>query len=341
MDSITGSALVGPTFPPLQTIADGATDTLVAFAVGFLIGLYLIVRGARAFQRAKLIANTPPERVRSIAVGRTEVHGHTRVADDVLCEPFGDDLCLYREWKVQEYKQTGDDDEKKWTTVDSGSEAVPFYVADDTGEILIEPNAETDFEISSANSDRTELSKGARLPAEVRSFYGDDTPDPDDVAAIADYVVGDLNADVAGGERAVAVAADAGEGGTAMRQSRGADDLLSRFLRRSDPPARVGSTGSEREPSSRYRRRFIQEVLPIDEEVYVFGGATARDGAAGSNAERLKIETDESSGLFIVSDRDESGITKYYGRRGPLYVLGGLALSAACLYVILHDYVFL
>ena len=88
------------------------------------------------------------------------------------------------------------------------------------------------------------------------------------------------------------------------------------------------------------KRRYTQEIIPVDEEVYVFGGATQREEAEGSNAERLKVETDDMTGRFIVSDREAGALAKAYGRKAPLLMLLGLGISAICLYVILEGAIF-
>ena len=357
------------TLIPLGTITDGDVESFLVLVVFFLIGLLLIYGGFNSLKRAKIIKNTSPERVRSLAVGRSEVHGQTRIAADVLCEPFGTDLCLYRRWKVEEYRKSGKNNNRSWRTIASGREAVPFYVEDETGAVLVDPDTTTDFEISSANTDRTRLSRGASLPAEIASFYDDDTPDVEVVTEHRSYIVEDVSptdiversvdsTDAHEGEAAKtgdpsAAAADGGERETQegeekseepdseppVHDSKAAGGILSGLrgsLNRSSGGLLSG--GRKRKPRSRYRRRFTQEVLPVDEEVYVFGGATEREGAGGSNADRLKIETDDSSGLFIVSDRDEDGITKYYKRQGPVLIGLGLLMSAGTLYLLLHDF---
>ena len=99
-----------------------------------------------------------------------------------------------------------------------------------------------------------------------------------------------------------------------------------------------GLFGTGGSPSTSNRRRYTHEVLPVGEEVYVFGGTELRPEAAGSNEERLKLGVDSGTGQFIVSDRDESGIAKHYTRRGPLYTLAGVVVSAACLYGLLSAF---
>lgn len=83
-------------------------------------------------------------------------------------------------------------------------------------------------------------------------------------------------------------------------------------------------------------RRYTQEVLPVDSDVYVFGGATERADAGGSNEERLVIKTDDMTDRFLVSDRDADELASAYGKRAPLMMVLGLALSTGSLYGLLR-----
>jgi hypothetical protein len=83
------------------------------------------------------------------------------------------------------------------------------------------------------------------------------------------------------------------------------------------------------------RRRYVQEVLPPDEEVYVFGRAAEREGASGDNEGRLVMERDGGSDRFIISDMTESELTESLSTRAPLFILLGLAMSVGGLYGVL------
>lgn len=57
-------------------------------------------------------------------------------------------------------------------------------------------------------------------------------------------------------------------------------------------------------------------MLPPETSVYVLGESTPRD-------------------VEEVGDMGEEELAGYYGKRAPLYAIGGLLLSAGCLYYIL------
>lgn len=371
---------------------ESGDDEFLAVGVLLLVfigGLGLMYVGFQKYRIGRVILNTPPERVRSIAIGRTEVHGTARDAGSTLEAPFTDEECLYRQWKIEEQReyQKRDDDgrtktERRWVTLDQGSDVVPFYVEDETGQIFVNADENTSFEISGDNTNGETLRRGRSFPPAVTSFMRnrDDFVDPMEVIDASPF------ADEFDGHRAETLTPDdfrqldgtkqeilretvpeeyfdedgnltetidAHELGIHLEPRYGDEIEQGGFLSRIDtgsgsPPRRVvttlrsiiraldsvasGGTGSTRRVR---RRRYSQQILPVDEEVYVFGGATERPDAAGLAEERLVIEEDEMTGKCIISDKDESGLVKHYNRRAPFYMVGGLLLSALMLYLIL------
>jgi len=157
---------------------------------------------------------------------------------------------------------------------------------------------------------------------------GDDGSEPTDDEQRAEAIVrelggtgeaGDMGTGASLASRLIDAALDAATGGRLGSSWGGSGRLF-------------GTQGS---PDSSNRRRYSHEVLPVDEDVYVFGGTEPRPEATGSNEDRLALGVDSGTGQFIVSDRDESGIVEQYTHRGPLYTLAGVVVSTACLYGLL------
>ncbi|MEF8783377.1 MAG: GIDE domain-containing protein [Haloarculaceae archaeon] len=93
---------------------------------------------------------------------------------------------------------------------------------------------------------------------------------------------------------------------------------------------------SEEIGSANRKRRYSQTILPDGSSVYLLGSAIPRDSAEGGQDESLlEITRTESLDKLLVSDRSEDELESYYSKRGPLEVVGGLALSAICLGVLL------
>lgn len=420
---------------PLESTDPAVHEALAIPGILLLFGLGVLVVGGRYYRRGRLVKNTPPEQIRSIALGRTEIHGQTRASDTVFTEPFGDRLCVYRDWSVKERqkkkKRTRDDDGNmkteetyEWVTVQSGTDVAPFFVEDDTGHVLVDADHTTDYYVSSENSTKITVRKRKGLPGKVQRWYNNSSPSAEEIAELADddLILGDAlenhvseadrkhlladrlpdrYLDDDGGVRdgvtetelrqAMAEGPEGGAGGgtTAVvdrddpitsllvewdedesesssagvesadgEDSQASDDgeslagvplshrehtgfigrLKTRFAKWRH--ARSRSPSTLRTPNSKWKRRFTAEVIPVDEEVYVFGGAEERRDASGSNAERLRMTNDPDTGLFMVSDRSEDALASRFTRRGPLIMLAGLALSAAGIYLAASSPVF-
>lgn len=167
--SLQGEAV---TWISLSSHGSSGSDGLAYLAIGFLLGLVLIYLGAKKWRVGRLIKNTPTERVRSVAVGRTEVSGTCREAGVTYSQPYADGECLYRHWEVEEYRRSPDPDDNssEWVVVDSGTNVAPFFIEDDTGQILIDTTEGPYFETSDRNSVSTTVPAGEDPPARVQSF---------------------------------------------------------------------------------------------------------------------------------------------------------------------------
>jgi len=64
--------------------SDGIGELLVLLPAGFMFGLYLIYKGTDKYRKYALVRNTATERIRSMALGRTELEGVARPAEKVL-----------------------------------------------------------------------------------------------------------------------------------------------------------------------------------------------------------------------------------------------------------------
>jgi len=75
------------------------------------------------------------------------------------------------------------------------------------------------------------------------------------------------------------------------------------------------------------KHRFRQEVVPPGEDVYVFGNAVVHeDGDGRDDSQRLRVEADDTTGRFVISDMDEDALATGLLRRSPLVLLLGLVL---------------
>lgn len=157
---------------PLQS--ESSDDTL-GLVVMFGAGLLLVYHGFRKWQQMRLMQDTPTEKVRSAAVGRTELTGTATPIDGIgtIDQPFTDGECLVATYEIEEWKEDNDDDgnDGHWSSVDSGTLVTPFEVDDGTGSMRVEPEEDATFDISSENRTRFHVGANRTPPDEVVQFF--------------------------------------------------------------------------------------------------------------------------------------------------------------------------
>jgi len=154
-------------------------DGTFFFLAMFGGGLYFVYNGFRSWQRMRLIQDTPTERVRSAAAGRTEVEGVGRPVDVPVGRPFGDGDCLVASYTVERYDS--DDDGGDWETIDSGTSYGPVQLDDGTGTMHVEPDGETRFEFDEAHVREIDVGSSENESPGVLAFLraNDDVSVPD------------------------------------------------------------------------------------------------------------------------------------------------------------------
>lgn len=307
----------------VRALLQTQTEITAFTGFSFLAGAIVMWLGTKRFRTGRLIKNTPPESVRSVAVGRTELHGTARDAGVTFDQPFTEGKCLFYSYEVEQYekKRTTDSDgntetERTWNTTSSHAIATPFYLEDDTGEMLIVANAGADFEIS----DENEFSKtfdGRSIPGEYKKSIRTDSNIAEAVPENVDWEPHNLSTRI---ESKVPFFSIPGTSNDVKPRDSGT-------AQQPDFSTENVSRGQI------LKRRISQRVLPVDDEVHVFGAATVRENAAGSNEDRLAVQGDDGTGRFIVSDKGERSLAKTYIRWGLGFILLGLiAMTLAVWY---------
>jgi hypothetical protein len=146
---------------------DEDTIKIFLFSIaGFLGGIALFFLGFRWLKHKRLIENTPTSKVRSIAMGVVEIFGSVLAAEKkILKSPFTAKDCVYYSYQIEELRSNGK--HTYWATIKKGSEKVHFFLKDNTGEVLVDPEkAKVDVPVSF----RCESKWGKDPPKEVMDF---------------------------------------------------------------------------------------------------------------------------------------------------------------------------
>lgn len=157
----------------LQVDPTGLALLALAGAVAVVLGVYGLAELRLA---ARVLRSEPDSVLETPRGGHVELRGTARPVNErrVLRSPFTDTPCLVCEYAVEEEHDTRNG--RTWTTVDSGSEYVPFRLEDGSGSVLIEPpganlRLETDT--------RIDVDGGTKPPRTI-ARYIDETDAVDD-----------------------------------------------------------------------------------------------------------------------------------------------------------------
>lgn len=121
--------------------------------IGCLLGLACLVAAFRAGRRRRLVENLPTSKTTGVFIGLVELKGSAE-SSHPLTSRLAEQPCVVYEWSVDEHwsrtvTETYTDKDGKthtrtrhesgWTTVANGGEAIPFYLQDDCGVVLVRP----------------------------------------------------------------------------------------------------------------------------------------------------------------------------------------------------------
>ena len=116
---------------------------LVFWVLGIVIGTASVACchfGVNAIYRSRLLADMPTSKLRSAAQGYIEVQGWAQMMPgEPIYAPVSGMPCVWYSYKVEE---TGDSSGggRGWATVESGVSDAIFYLVDQTGKCVIDPD---------------------------------------------------------------------------------------------------------------------------------------------------------------------------------------------------------
>lgn len=117
----------------------GGSQLTVLLAVGAVSGALGFFAGLRLWRWLRWVEDVPTSKVRTMPLGRVELQGRAQEKAE-LRAPFSSTPCVYYRYKVEEHRRQGT--RSRWAVIDSGdSRSWPFYLEDETGRVLIDPEA--------------------------------------------------------------------------------------------------------------------------------------------------------------------------------------------------------
>ncbi|CAI8939445.1 GIDE domain-containing protein [Methylocaldum szegediense] len=112
------------------------------------IGLIVLAAASAFFlafrwlHRARLIADTPPAKIRSAAQGYVELEGRAKLMDgEPIHAPLSGASCVWYSYKVEKRETNHEYGRRttRWQTIESGVSEAIFHLEDDTGRCIVDP----------------------------------------------------------------------------------------------------------------------------------------------------------------------------------------------------------
>jgi len=144
--------------------------TVLYALIGFIIGIALFVRGFRVLQRKRLILDTPTAHVRSAAIGLVELNG-LAIGPHTITSPITLRPSFY--YRTALWHEVGSGKNKRWELAVDERFHVPFYLKDETGMVLVNPQgAEMDIHCDFSGTYHHSMFSGDQVPPRVAEFAG-------------------------------------------------------------------------------------------------------------------------------------------------------------------------
>ncbi|HVP44134.1 MAG TPA: hypothetical protein VMS96_11930 [Terriglobales bacterium] len=175
----------------LSSSSDEGKTVLYA-AIGFVVGIFLFIRGFRMLQRKRLILDTPTAKVRSAAIGLVELTG-LAVGPDTITSPITQRPCFY--YRTAVWKEEGSGKNRHWAQKIDERFHVPFFLKDETGLVLVNPHgAELDIHCDFKAEYSRSMFSSAGVPPRVAEFAGRNGVALDDNVRVEEYCLKPRNA---------------------------------------------------------------------------------------------------------------------------------------------------
>jgi hypothetical protein len=122
----------------IKNMKDRSNDNLFISLIVMLGGFYTYYLGLKARALKRAIKYTATSKAVSVSPGLAEISGVARPLGKKYIAPYSKKECVF--YITELYKYTGSGKHRKRHLVKKFSAVKPFYLEDDTGHVLIEPN---------------------------------------------------------------------------------------------------------------------------------------------------------------------------------------------------------
>lgn len=271
-------------YPEAPSMVSDLVVVPVLFVTLGLAGVYTGWKRRRVHARMAAVAPTPVRELASPVV--TELEGSAVPTGDPASAPVTGRDAVVAAWAVEEWDERGD--RSRWREVARGIETSTFEVDDGTAAVRVAPVSKRDTAGKWTQTTGVSASDGVRIDdvlAEFDSFPIELELDPDE-----------------------------------------------------DPPARIrrlhddhdlyedtGSVTNAVDVGKKHgRRRYAEQVVEPDDDVYVLGRVEARDDPDRTRFRPGEaVVTEPGDGLLVLSNQDEASLEAEFASSARIHLVAG------------------
>ncbi len=272
------------------------------------VGVILFIVGFVKYRKFRLLADTPRVPIRSVSMGLSHVAGSS-VGGQPLTSPLTQVPCYYFEVTVE--KQVKKDNQETWERTHHERAEVPFYLQDETGTILVNPQ-QAEYNLPRAFWGELRppmmLSIGT-APRKVDQSLGVPPPTDDHLRA---YLNGSFN------QMRAAVQGSGIPGGGAI------DKGLAVAQKMQMMGVSIGAGGISMDFGN-HAYRFTEYVLPAGRPTNVLG-TCAENPTPANEGDRNMIRRGENEKTFLISTKSEEKLEGSMKLQALVMIFLGAAL---------------
>ena len=298
--------------------------------IGLILGLYWFFKGFGIFREYKVIADTPLVPIRSVAMGRVQVHGRA-IGEKTLRSPVSNQDCFLYKVDIDRY-YAGRQRQGRWDPYLTDAGSVGFYLEDDTGKVLVDPQGaelelEESYQCQISNLEIVPLDAPWRSEGPEARSPGVPPSDSELRRYVTRVAEGVNTAAFQGTDLASSL-----EAGSRQRQRRRRAKKSFGFLRGMLPLTQLDQFDSDAAPGD-YR---LTEYCVVPEGEYDITGTCAMNHGPGNDLDRQLITQGQNDLTFLISDKAEKALEQDLHFRAWKHIIGGGLLAVGGAAVLLE-----
>ncbi|OQY06106.1 MAG: hypothetical protein B6I22_06270 [Desulfobacteraceae bacterium 4572_123] len=149
--------------------------TVIGGIVFFCLGVYLFYYAMKRIKMGRQIKDTQKSNIVSLKPGLVEIQGKVE-ADDAISSPYSNTACVHYRFSATKRQRRPSSDSHILQDIEigSGRKGVPFFLRDDTGRVIIDPEEAEILEYKHGKVFKSESGKSASLKERMKKLKAAD-----------------------------------------------------------------------------------------------------------------------------------------------------------------------